>query len=47
VDNDVKALGERTWKNIGRNRYIWQNLLRKAMAQIGLLPMMIFSKPSF
>jgi hypothetical protein len=36
VDNDVKALGERNWKNLARNRQIWQNLLRKAMAQKGL-----------
>jgi hypothetical protein len=37
VDKDVKALGERNWKNIARNREIWQKLLRKAMAQKGLL----------
>jgi hypothetical protein len=36
VDNDVKALGERNWKNIARNWQIWQTLLRKAMAQKGL-----------
>jgi hypothetical protein len=37
VDKDVKALGERNWKNVARNREIWQKLLRKAMAQKGLL----------
>jgi hypothetical protein len=36
-DKDVKALGERNWKNIDRNREIWQKLLRKAVAQEGLL----------
>jgi hypothetical protein len=35
VDNDVKALQERKWKNIARNREICQNLLRKAMATKG------------
>jgi hypothetical protein len=37
VDKDVKTLEERNWKNIARNREIWQKLLRKAMAQKGLL----------
>jgi hypothetical protein len=37
VDKDVKALGERNWRNIARDREIWQKLLRKAMAQKGLL----------
>jgi hypothetical protein len=41
VDNDVKALGERSWKNLSRNRQIWQNLLRKAMAQKGCFPVMM------
>jgi hypothetical protein len=36
MDNNVKALGKRNWKNIARNRQIWQTLLRKAMAQKGL-----------
>jgi hypothetical protein len=36
VDNNVKALGERNWKNLARNTQIWQYLLRKAMAQKGL-----------
>jgi hypothetical protein len=25
VDSDLKALGERNWKNLARNRQIWQN----------------------
>jgi hypothetical protein len=33
MDNDVKALSERNWKNVDRNRQIWQTLLRRAMAQ--------------
>jgi hypothetical protein len=37
MDKNVKALGERNLKNIARNREIWQKLLRKAMAQKGLL----------
>jgi hypothetical protein len=37
VDKDVKDLGERNWKNIARDREIWQKFLRKAMAQKGLL----------
>jgi hypothetical protein len=37
VDKEVKALGERNWKNIATNREIWQKLLRKAKAQKGLL----------
>jgi hypothetical protein len=37
VDKDVKALEERNWKNIARNTEMWQKLLRKAMAQKGLL----------
>jgi hypothetical protein len=36
VDNDVKALGESNLKNLARNTQIWQNLLKKAMAQKGL-----------
>jgi hypothetical protein len=42
MDKDVKALGERNWKNIARNREIWQKLLRKAMAQKrAVMPMMM------
>jgi hypothetical protein len=37
VDDDVKALGERKWETLARNRQIWQNLLGKAMAQKGPL----------
>jgi hypothetical protein len=33
VDNYVKTLGERYWKNLLRKRQIWQSLLRKDMAQ--------------
>jgi hypothetical protein len=36
VDKDVKTLVERNWKNLARNRQIWQNLLRKGMAQKGV-----------
>jgi hypothetical protein len=36
VDNVAKAMGERNWKNVASNRQMWQNLLRKAMAQKGL-----------
>jgi hypothetical protein len=32
VGNDDKALGKRIWKNLARNRQIWQNHLRKATA---------------
>jgi hypothetical protein len=43
--NDVKPLGERNWKNIARNRQIWQNFLRKDMAQKrAILPMIIMIK---
>jgi hypothetical protein len=36
VDDDVKPLGEGNWKNMARNRQIWQDLLRKAVSQKGL-----------
>jgi hypothetical protein len=35
VDNDDKALWERNWKNLARNRQILQKLVRKAIAQRG------------
>jgi len=34
---DAKKLGERNWRNAVRNRDSWQNLLKKALAQKGLL----------
>ena len=37
VTEDARKLGERNWKNAARNRDNWQNLLRKALAQKGLL----------
>jgi hypothetical protein len=36
MDNDVKALEEGKWENLARNRQIWQNHVRKAVAQQGL-----------
>jgi hypothetical protein len=35
--DDAKKLGERNWRNAARNRDSWQKLLRKALAQKGLL----------
>jgi hypothetical protein len=35
--DDARKLGERNWRNAARNRYNWQRLLRKALAQEGLL----------
>jgi hypothetical protein len=35
--NDARKLGERNWRNAKRNRDSWQKLLRKALAQKGLL----------
>jgi hypothetical protein len=32
MGNDDKALEKRSWKNLARNRQIWQNHLRKAAA---------------
>jgi hypothetical protein len=37
VDKDVKNLEERKWRNVARDREIWQKLVRKAKAQKGLL----------
>ena len=34
---DAKKLGERHWRSTARNRDRWQKLLRKALAQSGLL----------
>jgi hypothetical protein len=36
VGNDVKALGEKNWKNLAGNRKIWQNVVRKVMTPEGL-----------
>ena len=37
VMEDARKLGERNWRNAARNRDSWQKLLRKALAQKGLL----------
>ena len=37
VTEDVRKLGERNWRNAARNRDNWQKLLKKALAQKGLL----------
>ena len=37
VTGDVKKLGERHWRSTARNRDGWRKLLRKALAQSGLL----------
>ena len=37
VTGDAKKLGERYWRSTTRNRDGWQKLLRKALAQSGLL----------
>jgi hypothetical protein len=37
VMDDARKLGERNWKNAARNRDSWQKLLRKTLAQKGLL----------
>jgi hypothetical protein len=37
VMDDARKLGERNWRNAARNRDSWQTLLRKALAQKGLL----------
>jgi len=34
---DARKLGERNWRNATRNRDSWQKLLKKALAQKGLL----------
>jgi hypothetical protein len=35
--DDARKLEERHWRNAARNRDSWQKLLRKALAQKGLL----------
>jgi hypothetical protein len=37
VMEDARKLGERKWRNAARNRDSWQKLLKKALAQKGLL----------
>ena len=37
VMEDARKLGERNWGNAARNRDSWQKLLKKALAQKGLL----------
>ena len=37
VTEGARKLGERNWRNAARNRDSWQKLLKKAMAQKGLL----------
>jgi len=37
VMEDARKLGERTWRNAARNRDSWQKLLKKTLAQKGLL----------
>ena len=37
VMEDARKLGERNWRNAARNRGSWQKLLKKALAQKGLL----------
>ena len=37
VTEKARKLGERNWKNAARNRDSWQKLLKKALAQKGLL----------
>jgi hypothetical protein len=34
---DARKMGERNWRNAARNRDSWQKLLKKALAQKGLL----------
>jgi len=34
---DARKLRERNWRNAARNRDSWQELLKKALAQKGLL----------
>jgi hypothetical protein len=35
--DDARKLGERNWRNAARNRDSWQKLLKKVLAQTGLL----------
>jgi hypothetical protein len=37
VMEDARKLGERNWRNAARNRDSWWKLLKKALAQNGLL----------
>jgi len=37
VMEDARKLGERNWRNVARSRDSWQKLLKKALAQKGLL----------
>ena len=37
VMEDARKLGERNWRNAARNRDSWQKVLKKALAQRGLL----------
>jgi hypothetical protein len=37
VMDDARKLGDRNWRNAARNSDSWQKLLRKALAQKGLL----------
>jgi len=37
VMEDARKLGERNWRNAARNRDSWQKLVKKALAQKGLL----------
>ena len=37
VMEDARKLGERNWRNTARNRDSWQKLLKKTLAQRGLL----------
>jgi len=37
VMEDARKLWERNWRNAARNRDSWQKLLKKALAQKGLL----------
>jgi hypothetical protein len=37
VVDDARKLGERNWRNAARNKDSWRKLLKKALAQNGLL----------
>jgi len=37
VMEDARKWGERNWENVERNRHSWQNLLKKALVQKGLM----------
>jgi hypothetical protein len=37
VMDDARKLGERNWRNAARNRDSWRKLLKKTLAQNGLL----------